>query len=395
MSAPSRDDRYDCGNDDAPIGKDSNEYAGGHLTIDLAALQNNYRYLAAAAPGGCAAVVKADAYGIGVARAVPALVSAGCRVFFVAHIHEAAAVATLLPDDATLYVLNGAPPGSEDVFRATGAMPVLNSIQQARRWQRFCEGSNRPGPAALQIDTGMSRLGIDPSEVGALAHDASFRRAVPLQMVMSHLACADTPDAPANEQQLQAFLAAASQLPGVPRSLANSGGVLMGAPYCMDVARPGIALYGGAPCGDGFNPVQPVIALKAQILQIRTIASGTGVGYGLAFTAPGPLRLATLSIGYADGWPRALGGRGAAYHGNQRLPIVGRISMDSLSVDISAVAPDMLNEGDWLELIGPHQSIDTVAADAGTIAYEIMTRIGRRYHVVVLEGHSYAAGPDL
>lgn len=362
------------------------ETAGGRLTIDLAALRANYIYLAeAAAPARCAAVVKADAYGIGVARAVPALLAAGCRDFFVAQTSEAAAVRPLLPADVPLYVLNGVDPGGERALSATGAMPVLNSPGQARRWQAFAELETRALPAALQIDSGMSRLGMAPDEARALWEDAAFRRTVPLALVMSHLACADEAGAAANGEQLTRFRAATDGIAGVPLGLANSGGTLLGDAFRFDLVRVGIGLYGGAPNDGGANPMRAVVGLAAKVIQLRTIAAGTRVGYGLTYAADAPTRLATLAVGYADGWPRALGNRGAAFHAGVRLPIVGRVSMDSMIVDVTALAEGALAEGDWIELIGPDRPIDTVAAEAGTIAYELLTNLGSRYRVCVAD----------
>ena len=362
----------------------SAEAAGGRLTIDLAALRANYRYLAGrAAPARCAAVVKADAYGIGVARAVPALLAEGCRDFFVAQTGEAATVRALLPDEVALYVLNGVDPGGEAALANAGAMPVLNSIGQARRWQAFAEASGRPLPAALQIDSGMSRLGMAPEEARSLFRDGAFRGAVPLALVMSHLACADEVSAAANREQLARFQAATAGLADVPLALANSGGTMLGDGFRFDLVRVGIALYGGAPNHGSANPMRPVIGLEAKVIQLRTIVPGTRVGYGLTYEADAPTRLATLAVGYGDGWPRALGNCGAAAYGGRRLPIVGRVSMDSMTIDVTALDEGTLGEGDWVELIGPDRPIDTVAAEAGTIAYELLTNLGRRYRVCV------------
>ncbi|WP_254602193.1 alanine racemase [Sphingomonas bacterium] len=362
--------------------------AGGRLTIDLGALKANYRRFAALAGAAeCAAVVKADAYGIGIGRAVPALLEAGCRTLFVVQLDEARAIAPLLPDGVPIYVLNGFYPGSEADFLEVGAaIPVLNSLAQAQRWRRLAEARGARLPAAVQFDTGMSRLGMPWDEIEALAADAGFEHTVDLRLVMSHLACSEHPDVPANRHQLALFRAAADKFPGVPRSLANSGGTVLGPPWAFDLVRVGIALYGGNPTDDPGFTTAPVVQLDAKVIQRRTVPAGTGVGYGLTCTTTRTTRVATLGLGYADGWLRSLGGRGAAMFGAMRLPILGRVSMDSIAIDITDVPEGVLNEGDWVELIGAHQTLDAVAAAAGTISYEILTGLGDRYHVRVIDG---------
>ncbi|MCJ8157996.1 alanine racemase [Sphingomonas sp. LaA6.9] len=354
--------------------------ATGRLTIDLDALAANHARLAAhVAPAECAAVVKADAYGLGIAPTLRTLVAAGCRSFFVAHLAEAHEAKPLLPDDADLYVLNGLVAGTEALCASAGIIPVLNTIAQAVRWQALAQQSGRPLDAALQFDSGMSRLGVAPEEARSLAQDPDFRKWVRLRLVMSHLACADDSAAPANGAQADAFDAMAALFPGVPRSLANSGGIFLPARFRHDLVRPGIALYGGTPSDITAPSMRPVVRLEARIVQLRTISAGTGVGYGLTFRPDGPRRIATLGVGYADGWPRSLSNRGAAWRGGKRLPIVGRVSMDSMAIDVSALPEASIAEGDWVDLIGADQTIDPVAADAGTISYEILTSLGRRY----------------
>lgn len=359
------------GKDEAP--------EGGRLTIDLAALVANYRLLVEQAPAPVAAVVKADAYGLGVDAVAPALAVAGCRTFFVAHLSEAAKLVSLLPLEARIFVLNGLAPGRETACAGLGAVPVLNSLEQARRWSTLADTLGRRLPAAIQVDSGMSRLGLSPDEVEMLAASPHLLAPLDVRLVMSHLACADDPASPANAPQHVRFAALAARLPAAPWSLANSGGLFLAGGYAHDLARAGIALYGGAPQGGSANPMRAVVSLDARVIQIRSIGAGEGVGYGLSFIAETPRRLATIAVGYADGWPRALGNRGAAYVGRRRVPIVGRVSMDSIILDVTDVPEQTLAEGDSVELLGPHQSIDDVAADAGTIAYEILTNLGRRY----------------
>ncbi len=353
---------------------------GAILTIDLAALVANWRRIAdAVAPAAASAVVKADAYGLGAARVVPALAAAGCRHFFVAHLSEALAIRDLVPADALLAVLNGFHPDSEAAAAQAGITPVLNSVGQARCWQAQAAALGRTLPAILQVDTGMSRHGLMPEEVAPLAQDEAFRKAVPLVAVMSHLACSDEPDHPENAAALARFEVLAALFPDVPRCFANSGGVLLGKAYHGDIVRPGIALYGGRVDDGRAEPFAPVVTLEARVIQTRSIAAGTGVGYGQIWHAPRPTRLATLAIGYADGFPRSLSGCGAVWAQGHVLPIVGRVSMDVTVVDATALPDGALAEGDLVEVIGPHRPLHQVAVEAGTIDYEILTQLGRRY----------------
>lgn len=353
--------------------------AGAILTIDLAALVANWRHLGQASGARqCAAVVKADAYGLGARAVVSALADAGCRAFFVAHLDEALAIADLIPANGWVAVLNGLMPGAEGIAAANGVLPVLNSLAQARRWQAEAHSRGRALPALLQVDSGMSRLGLCAEDAAVLARDADFRAKVPLLAIMSHLACADDPSDPANPAQLRAFSEMAALFPGVARSIANSGGCLMGAEYGCDLARPGLALYGAQPATTPDLSLRPVVRLDARVIQIRQVPAGAGAGYGLTWHAAAPARLATLAIGYADGWLRSLSGRGAAAWGGHELPIAGRVSMDSTIVDITALPENSLQEGDFVELIGPHRAIEQVAGEAGTIPYEILTGMGVR-----------------
>ncbi|WCT73477.1 alanine racemase [Sphingomonas naphthae] len=354
--------------------------AGARLTIDLDALVANYRILAAqVAPARVAAVVKADAYGLGAAIVAPALWRAGARDFFVAHLGEAALLAPVLPPPSRLHILNGLMPGAEAACVALGAIPVLNSLDQVEGWARAARRIGRSLPAVMQIDSGMSRLGLPPADAETLAADPARLAGIDVTLVMSHLACGDEPASPANAAQGAAFARLAALFPGVPRSLANSGGAFLPGLGKYDLVRPGIALYGGAPQEGLANPMWPVVALEARIVQVRDVPPGVGVGYGLTSVADHPRRIATIGVGYADGWPRRLGGRGSAFIAGQRVPIAGRVSMDSMTLDVTDVPPAALGYGAPVELIGPHQTIDDVARDAETIAYEILTQLGTRY----------------
>ena len=354
--------------------------AGAVLTIDLAALVANYRFLRDRLVGvECAAVVKADAYGLGAARVAAALFRDGCRQFFVAHLNEGIDLRAALPDEAEIFVLNGLMPGAEALCLEARLTPVLNSLAQIDGWTGLSRRVGRALPAILQVDSGMARLGLSPAEVDRLVQDPARLGGIGLRAVMSHLACADEPDHPANQAQLAQFEAQRRRLPPAPASFANSSGIFLGADYHFDLARPGAALYGVAPVPGAPNPMRAVVRLDARVIQTREIAAGDAVGYGYAFTASAPTRIATLSVGYADGWLRSVGRAGIAYVGDRALPIAGRVSMDSLTLDISTLPADMLKPGDFVELLGPHQRVDDVAAAAGTIGYEILTSLGGRY----------------
>jgi alanine racemase len=349
------------------------------LGIDLDAIRANYRTIARRiAPARCGAVVKANAYGLGATMVGPALYREGCRTFFVAQHCEAGPLAQLIGGDAEIFVLNGIDPGSETLCAEHGFVPVLNSATQVERWRTLARSNGQRLSAALQVDSGMSRLGLPPDVAIGLANDPAFTREVDLRLIMTHLACADEPARAANAEQLARLRAVHAHFPGVPASVANSGGTFLPGEFHGDLARPGVALFGVDP-GPHAEGLHPVVRLDARVLQIRTIEAGTGVGYGFEHIATTRQRLATIAVGYADGWPRCLGGVGAAWHGGTRLPIVGRVSMDSTTIDISALPEEALHEGDFVELIGPSQSLDQVACDAGTIAYEILTQLGARH----------------
>jgi len=350
------------------------------LTIDLDALAANYRIMVrTAAPTRVAGVVKADGYGLGATPVAGALYGAGCRDFFVALTGEASALRPALPVDARLFVLNGIAPGEEAALIAAEAVPVLNCPADIARWAAAARIVGRRLPAAVQVDSGMSRLGLAPGDVAALTGEGGPLANLEVVLVMSHLACGDEPDATANAAQRARFEELAAMLPPAPRSLANSGGAFLGGGFHGDLVRPGIALYGAAPQMGRDNPMRPVVSLEARIVQWRDVPAGTGVGYGLTSVAQHDRRIATLSYGYADGWPRSLSNKGAAYVGGYRAPIAGRVSMDSICIDVTDVPGDVLVAAGRAELIGPNQTIDRVAGDAGTIAYEILTGLRHRH----------------
>ncbi|GAC1345246.1 MAG: alanine racemase [Acetobacteraceae bacterium] len=322
------------------------------------------------ASGPVAAVLKADAYGLGAERVAPALYAAGCRHFFVALLQEAVAIRALVPG-AMLAVLNGLWPGDAPVYAANGLLPVLGSLAEIAAWR---------GPALLHVDTGMNRLGLAPDEVAALVADPALLRAIEIRYVMSHLVAAEEPEAPINDRQRQRFAAACDALPGAPRSLANSSGMFLGPGFASGLARPGAALYGINPTPGRPNPMQGVVRLRARILQIRAVPAGAAVGYNATWVAARPSRIATVSVGYADGFPRSLSNRALACFDGRPVPLVGRVSMDLATFDLTDEPACQV--GDWLDLIGPGMPVDIVAAQGGTNGYEILTSLGRRYHRV-------------
>lgn len=352
------------------------------LTIDLGALVANYRLLKLrAAPADCAAAIKAGAYGLGAERAAPALFAAGCRHFFVAVLDEAIALRPVVPQ-ANIYVLSGPLGGDEAEYRAHNLTPVLNSRPQIESWWTWSL-SGAPVPAALHIDTGMSRLGLSAEELDWLIADPALLAVMPVPLVLSHLACSEEPDDPMNQGQLARWRAALDRLlPLLSErpilSFANSSGIFLGPDFHFDLVRPGAALYGINPTPAVSNPMRQVVGLKARILQVRQIDRGQTVGYG-AHRATRATRLATLGLGYADGIPRTLSHVGAAFVGGIRAPFVGRVSMDLITIDVGDVPAHLAEPGAWAEILGPQQGVDELGAAAGTIGYEILTSLGRRY----------------
>jgi alanine racemase len=363
------------------------------LTIDLDAIVANWRLLCGrAGKATCAAVVKANAYGLGAGPVVRALYAAGCRSFFVAMVDEGVAVAETLRavrsppgggDGSMVYVLHGvASDADADQMLASGLVPVLNSLGDIARWQATARRSGRVLPAGLHIDTGMARLGLPPAETATLTQEPERLRGIRLACIVSHLACADEPAHPLNAVQLSRFRDALARLPPTPASLANSAGIFLGPAYIGQMVRPGIALYGGAPSTHLPNPVQPVIRLHAPILQVRAIDAGDSVGYGATHQSATRERIATVGVGYADGFFRSLSNCGTGLIGGQRVPLVGRVSMDLITFDVTAVPEALARPGAPVELIGPAHPIDAVAAQAGRIAYEVLTALGSRYRRV-------------
>ena len=358
--------------------------AGGILTIDLAAIAANYRILARRViPAECAAVVKADGYGCGLDQVTATLASAGCKTFFVAQLDEARRVRARVPE-AVIYVLNGFSAGTGPAFVEIGAQPVINSAVELAEWDQFMTISGWRGGMGLHVDTGMNRLGLSLDEAAAMAsriHAGNHG----ITLLMSHFACSEQPEHALNAQQIQRFRQIRTLYRGIPASLANSSGIFLGPGAHCDLVRPGAALYGVNPTPGARNPMQPVIDLKARIAQIRDIAKGETVGYGATWTAERVTKLAIIEAGYADGYIRAAAATAGepgrqVLVANTRCQIVGRVTMDLFAVDITDLPIGAAHRGDLVTLIGGAFGVDEVGAQAGTIGYEILTGLGKRYH---------------
>lgn len=372
-----------------PAAADPNE-AGGILTVDLAAIAANWNALAGmTVPVECAAVVKGDGYGCGLEPVTRTLYRAGCRTFFVADIAEGRRVRAVA-SDAAIYVLNGVMPGSAQAFAADYLRPVISSTTELAEWDAFVATRNWRGGGALHVDTGMNRLGITVDEAVAIAPRLQSENHG-FTLLMSHLACAEIPGHPMNDRQIRLFREVRMLYRGVASSLANSSGIFLGGTAYCDLVRPGVALYGVNPTPAKKNPMRPVVELKARIIQVRTINRGDTVGYGAAFTATRPSRIAIVAVGYADGFLRsaaAARGKPAAevVVAGKRCPVAGRVSMDVLAVDVTDLSDGAVRRGDFATLIGGRLSVDDLAAGMGTIGYEVLTHLGRRYHRVYKGG---------
>ena len=359
---------------------------GGTLTVDLAAIEANWRTLCREIRTvECGAVVKANGYGLGLEQVAAKLVHAGCKTFFVADLAEAHRLRACAGDTA-IYVLSGFMVEHGRSFIDIAARPVINSTTELAEWDAFVAQQNWRGGAALHVDTGMNRLGIPPDEAAALAPRTQTENHG-ITLLMSHLACADTPAHPLNAAQIRMFAEIRSLFRGIPASLANSSGIFLGDSAHCDLARPGAALYGVNPTLGRPNPMQAVVELSGRILQIRNVEKGATVGYGATWTAKRTSRIAVAALGYADGVPRAAsgaeGGQPAlASIAGQRCPIIGRISMDLIGLDITDLREGGVRRGDMATFVGDGIAIDDLAAAAGTIGYEILTHLGPRCHKV-------------
>ncbi|HMK69382.1 MAG TPA: alanine racemase [Xanthobacteraceae bacterium] len=373
-----------------PASTSADPETGGTLIIDLDAVEANWRALVGRLlPAECAAVVKANAYGLGLEPVTARLARAGCKTFFVADIAEARRARTRARD-ATIYVLNGFSPQAAPAFTELNVRPVINSTAELAEWDAFVAAHNWRGGAALHVDTGMNRLGISAAEAAALASRAQQENHG-IALLMSHLACAEIAEHPLNASQIRLFRELRLLYHGVPASLANSSGIFLGEMAHCDVARPGAALYGINPTPGHANSMRSVVELSGRILQVRRVEQGETVGYGAVWTARRAARIAIAALGYADGLMRGASGTdrkpgGAAMIAGKRCPIVGRISMDFACVDVTELADRAVHRGDSATFIGEGITVDDVAASAGTIGYEILTRLGPRCHLVYRGG---------
>ncbi|MGY4288333.1 alanine racemase [Bradyrhizobium sp. LM2.7] len=356
---------------------------GGVLTVDLDAIIANWRKLEkTAVPAECAAVIKANAYGCGTEQVARALSKAGCKTFFVATIEEARTARAAAPE-AAIYVLGGYFQNTGEHYAKINCRPVIGDLNELAEWDVFCRRTGWSGGAAIHIDTGMNRLGLTLAEAQAIiprinAGDHG------ITLVMSHLVSAEQLNSPVNAKQLAAFRGIASEFSGVPAALANSSGIFLGAPFQFDLVRPGAALYGVNPTPEADNPMQPVVDLKARIVQVRNVERGEGVGYGGTWTARRPTKLAIIAVGYADGYFRAAssndGTRGAeVIVAGKRCPVAGRVSMDLIAIDITDLPPNAARRGHLVTLLGDGITVDELAHHFGTIGYEVLTSLGRRY----------------
>ena len=370
------------GNAVPPIG--SPELAAATLTVDLKNLQRNWLDLAArAAPAECAGVVKADAYGLGAIPCASALWAAGCRSFFVALPQEGAELRSALPE-ATIFILDGLLPKLAPFYAEHRLVPALASLEEIAEWTGLARMRGLELPAALHVDTGMNRLGLSEGDVSALHAWDDQLQGLDIVLVMSHLASADEPDAEMNERQRWHFDRRRALLPHAPASLANSPAILGSASLAYDMVRPGVALFGGNPFPDRPNPMAPVAYVSAVLLQVRGLRAGESVGYGATWQAPRPSRIGVLGVGYRDGFPRALArplskDPPQVYIAGRFAPIVGRISMDLITIDLTDVPETSARRGVRVELLGEHVTVDDVARWAGTIPYEILTGLGSRF----------------
>ncbi|MGF9758057.1 alanine racemase [Microvirga sp. 0TCS3.31] len=361
--------------------------AGGVLHIDLDALAANWRILRDHAVGAeTTAVVKANAYGTGIEKAVPALSKAGCGTFFVAHLSEAIPARAVAPE-AAIYVLNGLFSGTCPTYAEHDLRPVLGSFEEIEEWAGFCRAQLQKLKAAIHVDTGMNRLGLTVPQ-GLTLKDREELNDFDTALLMSHFVSAEESDNPLNRQQIEAFEAIRSSLPGIPASLPNSSGIFLRDKPSYDLVRPGYALYGGNPTPSRDNPMRPVVGLEGRIVQLRWVEAEHTVGYNGRWLALDKRRIATISVGYADGYPRSSSARGKsgeellagmALVAGQTCPFAGNVSMDLITVDVTDVPEAHVKRGDTVTLIGGELTIDEVGRRAGTIGYEILTNLGARY----------------
>lgn len=357
----------------------------GVLTVDLAAIQENWRRVNRQLHDHTtsAAVIKANAYGLGADHVGPALFAAGCREFFVATLDEALAARSYLPTAAIIYVLGSVRAGAEALFAQHALTPVLFTLADVERWRQFCAEQNLNVACALKLNTGMTRFGLEPSAFISLCKKKNGFDHLNISLVMSHLACADESDHPLNKQQLSAFQylvdEAKKVLPAARFSLANSSGIFLGCEWHFDLVRPGASLYGINPCPQSLSPMKPVIRLQLPILQLREIEQSVTVGYGAEVKLESPARLLIAAGGYADGLHRTIGANGFGEISGVLLPVIGRISMDVTLFDATTLAPEVAIDDAMIEVCNNRITVDDLTARTGALGYEVLTSLGQRY----------------
>jgi len=349
------------------------------LTVDLKALKANYAALRANAPTArVSGIIKSNAYGMGAIPVAKALQEAGCDLLFVTRANEGAELRKVgIKSD--IYILDGLAADGPERFHLFGLIPVLNSLDEVARWRGVAKSRGEKLPAAIHLDTGMTRLGLPAHEIETLAGDPSLLENIDVTFWMSHLACGDERDNPHNKMQLDRFKGALARLPEAKASFANSAGIYLGPEYHFDICRPGVGLHGLKPGAGMGDDLKLVPCVEARVLQVYEIEAGENAGYGATWTAKRASRLATIALGYADGYPWTLGNKGFVAFEGQRAPVVGRVSMDLLSVDVTDIAEDMTLPGAWAQTLGPDVPPEELAKAAGTLAYELLTSLGKRY----------------
>ena len=361
---------------------DNHKISNSFLEINIDSIIHNYQLINNKVGNTeCAAVLKADAYGMGASVIAKALDKAGCSTFFVATIDEGIELrACFSKDENQIAVLSGLLEGSEDIFYSNKLTPVLNDTEQIKKWAIYNKQKNISAPSILHIDTGMNRLGLTINELYDIIKNPTELKELHVEWIMSHLACGDQPRDIMNEKQLSVFLNAKKEFPNVKASLANSAGVFLGQSYHLDMVRPGIALYGSGSGSIPSKPLKQVIKLYSRILQIRTLSTGASVGYGASYRVSEATRVATVGLGYADGYLRSLSNCSWVFFNGLRLPVIGRISMDYITIDITQIASEKIQTGDFIEIIGDKFTLDDLATVANTVPHELLTRLGTRHH---------------
>jgi len=361
---------------------DNHKISNSFLEINIDSIIHNYQLINNKVGNTeCAAVLKADAYGMGASVVAKALDKVGCSTFFVATIDEGIELrACFSKNENQIAVLSGLLEGSEDIFYSNKLTPVLNDTEQIKKWAIYNKQKKISAPSIIHIDTGMNRLGLTINELYDIIKNPTELKELHVEWIMSHLACGDQPRDIMNEKQLSVFLNAKKEFPNVKASLANSAGVFLGQSYHLDMVRPGIALYGSGSGSIPSKPLKQVIKLYSRILQIRTLSTGASVGYGASYRVSEATRVATVGLGYADGYLRSLSNCSWVFFNGLRLPVIGRISMDYITIDITQIASEKIKTGDFIEIIGDKFTLDDLATVANTVPHELLTRLGTRHH---------------